>query len=167
MIFQKCIIRFYIEIQWVEPCKGDPLLRKAEHDNIQSELITCGRTLTTIRAIKTSRHPFIAFFEFQKHEWKTYYCEKQVKFEEAVLFLLFLCRLSCWLRFNIYSYDMSQQNDSILISSCRGSMIGGTRSPGGSPERVTGLHCNLWAASQLNNAVLCYICCPSNLLWSC
>jgi len=161
----------YHTVQYWNPMRrtlqGNSLLRKAEHDNMLSELVTCGRTLTTIRAIKTSRHPFIAFFEFQKHEWKTYYCEKQVKFEEAVLFLLFLCRLSCWLRFNIYSYDMSQQNDSILISSCRGSMIGGTRSPGGSPERVTGLHCNLWAASQLNNAVLCYICCPSNLLWSC
>jgi hypothetical protein len=116
---------------------------------------------------KTSRHPFIAFFKFQKYEWKTYYCEKQVKFEEAVLFLLFPCRLSCWLRFNIYSCDMSRPNDSILISSCRGSMIVSTCSPGGSPERVTGLHCNMWAVSQLNNAVLCNICCPSNLLWSC
>src|SRR5215204_2405242 len=103
---------------------------------------------------KTSRHPFILFFKFQK-------------FEEAVLFLLLLCRLSCWLRFNIYSYDMSQPNDSILISSCRGSMIVSTCSPGGSPERVTGLHCNMWAGSQLNNAVLCNIGCPSNLLWLC
>jgi len=48
--------------------QGESSPRKAEHDNIQSELITCGRTLTTIRAIKTSRHPFIAFFKFQKYE---------------------------------------------------------------------------------------------------
>src|SRR5215213_10770826 len=77
ILFQKCIIRFNIEIQGGEPCKGNSLLRKAEHDNIQSELVTCGRTLTTIRAIKTSRHPFIAFFKFQN-------CSKQIKCKESL-----------------------------------------------------------------------------------
>jgi hypothetical protein len=52
-------------------------------------------TTSKIKAIKTSRHPFIAF-EFQNINAKTYYYEKKVKFEEAVLsWLLPSCRLSC------------------------------------------------------------------------